>query len=187
MPITVPGRPIAKERPPGPRHALPGWLAAFGLLLLTAACGGGPKAVSSPWASAPPRMAFVRCVRAHGVPSYPDPNSNGQEPPGTKQLFVSNRRFQAASDTCHHLLPNGGHLAQAPQADAMTVAGAVRLAGCMRTHGYPTFPDPTIDAVGQPVFNVQAAGLAPHSPRLLATLRRCISRLHLTGLPQSSS
>ena len=163
-----------------------------GLVLLTAACGGSPGAVSSPSASTASasvtsRLAYVQCVRAHGVPNYPDPDSNGQEPPGTKQLFISNPRFRAASDACRHLLPNGGHPTQTPQPDALTQAGAVRLAGCMRTHGYPSFPDPTIDSVGQPVFNVQAAGIAPHSPQVLATLRRCLSLLHLTGLPQTSS
>jgi hypothetical protein len=126
-------------------------------------------------------------VHAHGVPNYPDPGSNGQEPPGTKQLFGNNRQFQAASDACRHLLPNGGLSTQAPQANAMTQAGAVRLAGCMRTHGYPAFPDPTVDSAGQPVFNVQAAGIAPHSPQVLAAVRRCLSRLHLTGLPETSS
>jgi hypothetical protein len=165
---------------------------AVGLVLLAAACGGSPGAVSSPQASTASanvtsRLAYVHCVRAHGVPNYPDPDSNGQEPPGTKELFVTNPQFRVASDTCRHLLPNGGHPTQAPQADAMTEAGALRLAGCMRAHGYPSFPDPTIDSVGQPVFNVQAVGLDPHSPHVLATARTCLSRLHLTGLPQASS
>jgi hypothetical protein len=163
-----------------------------GLVLLTAACGGSPGAVSSSSAStASPsdtsRLAFVQCVRAHGMPNFPDPDSNGQEPPGTKQLFEHNPQFQMASSTCRHLLPNGGHPAQTPQPNALTEAGAVRFAGCMRTHGYPTFPDPTINSVGQPVFNVRAAGITPHSPQVLATLRRCLSLLHLTGIPQSSS
>jgi hypothetical protein len=168
-----------------------------GLVLLTAACGGSPGAVSSPSASTASgstasatflaRLAYARCVRANGVPNYPDPDSNGQEPPGTKQLFINNPRFRSAASSCRHLLPNGGHPTQTPQPDALTQAGALRLAGCMRTHGYPTFPDPIIDSVGQPVFNVQAAGIAPHSPQVLATLRRCLSLLHLTGLPQTAS
>lgn len=170
---------------------------AAGLALLTAACGGSQGAASSPPASADSggnastayvtRLAFARCVRAHGVPAYPDPDSNGQEPPGTKQLLISNPRFPAAVDACRHLLPNDGQQTEAPQPDALTDAGALRLAGCMRTHGYPQFPDPTIDAVGQPVFNVQAVGIAPHSPQVLTTLRRCLSLLHLTGIPQASS
>jgi hypothetical protein len=167
-----------------------------GLVLLTAACGGSRGAANSPPAGTAPgnsvaaaytgRLAFVRCVRAHGVPDYPDPDSNGQEPPGTKQIFVNDPRFPAAAGACRHLLPSV-QPTQAPQRDAMTTGGALRLARCMRSHGYPAFPDPTIDSAGQPVFNVQAAGIAPHSPQVLATLRGCVSRLHLTGLPTTSS
>lgn len=200
MPITAPAAALTKERPPGlqllrPRTRRAGVLAVTaGLVLLTAACGGSPSSSSGSTASGTAtsaayvaRLAFVRCVRAHGVPTYPDPQSNGLEPPGTKQLFVSNPRFRTAVDACRNLLPNGGHPTQTPQPDALTEVGALRLAGCMRTHGYPTFPDPTIDSVGQPVFNVQAAGIAPQSPQVLATLRRCLSLLHLTGIPQASS
>lgn len=163
---------------------------AAGLVVLAAACGS-PRAVSSPSASTASagvtsRLAYVHCVRAHGVPNYPDPGSDGQEPPGTKELFAGNPRYRVASDVCRHLLPNGGHPTQVPQEDAMTETGALKLAGCMRAHGYPSFPDPTIDSVGQPVFNVQAAGIDPHSPRVLATARTCLSVLHLTGLPQAS-
>jgi hypothetical protein len=177
-------------------RARPRWTGVLavtaGLVLLTAACGGSRGAVSSPSASTTSasvtsRLAYVQCVRARGVPTYPDPQSNGQEPPGTKQLFVNNPRFRTASDACRHLLPNGGQPTQTPQAGAMTQAGAVKLAGCMRTHGYPAFPDPTIDSVGQPVFNVQAAGIAGHSPHLLATIGKCVSLYHLTGLPQASN
>ncbi len=141
-----------------------------GLVLLTAACGGSRGTGSSPSASTASanvttRLAYVQCVRSHGVQNYPDPGSNGQEPPGTKQLFANNPQFQRASSACRHLLPNGGLTTQAPQANALTETGAVKLAGCMRTHGYPTFPDPTIDSAGQPVFNVQAAG---HRPAFVA-------------------
>jgi hypothetical protein len=163
-----------------------------GLVLLAAACGASPGASSSPSASTASagfstRLAFARCVRAHGVPTYPDPYGNGLEPPGTKELFIGNSRFRPAVSACRHLLPNGGHPTQAPQANALSDTGALRLARCMRTHGYPAFPDPTIDSVGQPVFNMQAAGIAPHTPQLLATLRGCLSLLHLSGLPQTSS
>jgi hypothetical protein len=163
-----------------------------GLVLLATACGESPEAVSSPSASTAAasvtsRLPYVHCVRAHGVPTYPDPASDGQEPPGTKELFVGNPLYRAASDICRHLLPNGGHPTQTPEANALTETGALRLAGCMRGHGYPSFPDPTIDSVGQPVFNVQAAGIDQHSPQLLTTVHSCLSLLDLTGLPQASS
>ena len=100
-----------------------------GLVVLMAACGASPGAVRSPSASTASaafltRLAFVRCVRARGVPSYPDPGSNGLEPPGTKLLFINNPRYRAAFDACRHLLPNGGHPTQTPQPDALTQAAA---------------------------------------------------------------
>lgn len=162
-----------------------------GLVLLTAACGGGPSSSdpssTSTRSAYATRLAFVRCIRAHGVPTYPDPTSIGDEPPGTKERFVNNPQYRTAFGACRYLLTNGGQPTQTPQANAMTEAGAVKLAGCMRTHGYPRFPDPTIDSAGQPVFNLQTAGIPPHSPQLLAAIHGCISRLHLTGLPQTSS
>ena len=49
----------------------------------------------------------------------------------------------AASNACRHLLPNGGvskgnTISSADQADYL------KAAGCMRTHGIPNFPDPTL-------------------------------------------
>jgi hypothetical protein len=192
MPITAPGAALTRQRPPSRRNALLDWLTAVavaGLVLPTAACGGSPRAaaLSSPSASATSRVPFARCVRAHGVPNYPDPQANGKEPPGTKQLFFGDPRFPAAVDACRHLLPAGAQPAQAPLRNDLTETGALKLARCVRAHGYPAFPDPISNADGQPVFNVQAAGIAPHSPQLLGTLRRCLSSLHLTGLPSTSS
>jgi hypothetical protein len=172
---------------------------AVGLvLLMTAACGtSSPGTASTPSASAgsgnavsaatySARLAFAVCLRGHGVPNYPDPLSNGQEPYNTKELFANNPQMRTAAAACQHLLPTTAQPTQTPQANALSEAGAVKLAGCMRTHGYPTFPDPTIDSVGQPVFNVRAAGIAPQSAQLLTALHTCLSLLHLTGLPQQS-
>lgn len=169
-----------------------------GLVLLTA-CSSSPG--SSPGATASratasgtataaaytARLAYARCMRAHGVPTYPDPESNGQEPAGTKQLYASNPRISAAGAACRKLLPNAGQPTATAQPNALSQASAVSLAGCMRSHGYPAFPDPSIDSVGQPVFNLQAAGINSNSPQVLRSLRTCLSLLHITGIPQVSS
>jgi hypothetical protein len=47
-----------------------------GLVLLTAACGGSPSSAGTSGASSSfvsHELAFARCVRAHGVPNFPDP------------------------------------------------------------------------------------------------------------------
>ena len=156
------------------------------LALATAACGSSPAAGSSSSASASGNvsaaLAFAQCIRSHGVANFPDPNADGKEPPGTKQAANSNPQYPAALDACRHLLPSGTQ--PSPRSNNLTQAGAVSLAGCMRTHGFPTFPDPTTDSSGQPVFNPQAAGIDAHSPQVQGALRTCLSLLHLTGSPQ---
>jgi hypothetical protein len=52
-------------------------------------------------------LAFSRCMRAHGLRNWPNPNSNGNFPASTKQIAATNHRFRAAWTACHHLLPAG--------------------------------------------------------------------------------
>src|SRR5215472_4555615 len=55
-------------------------LAAMALIaLLATACAGGPSHDSA--TGGPTReqaaLAYARCMRSHGVPGFPDPDSNG--------------------------------------------------------------------------------------------------------------
>ena len=53
---------------------------ATALTLLAAACGSSPgshPAQAGASASQDSAVAFARCVRAHRVPNWPDPNSAG--------------------------------------------------------------------------------------------------------------
>ena len=58
-------------------------------------------------------------------------------------------------------------------------AGAHRrseLRPCMRNHGVPNWPDPTVDSTGRPSFQVTAAGISiasTRSPRMLSKLGHC--------------
>jgi hypothetical protein len=46
-------------------------------------------------------LRFSRCIRAHGVPNYPDPGSDGREPdPASIGLNDSTPTFQAALRAC---------------------------------------------------------------------------------------
>jgi hypothetical protein len=50
-----------------------------------------------------------------------------------------------------------------------------RLARCMRSHGVPNYPDPTLTSQG-PLFNITRAGIsdaASHSPQFIAKLNEC--------------
>ena len=181
----------------------PGVLAVMvGLLLLTAACGSGTSSsstsstggtsstsgtssrgtggVSAAYVSA--KLGFARCLRAHGVPNFPDPNASGQEPPNWKQL-ISTPQGQAAVGACSYW-DNRIHNDVAAQNQA-AMGEYVRFARCMRTHGLPNFPDPAY-AEGRVEFVLSASqdGFDPHSPQVLAKAHHCESVLPRgSGLP----
>jgi hypothetical protein len=89
--------------------------AAAGLLLL-AGCGGGGSSAGSDGSSsasgstsARSAVAYAACMRNHGVPNYPDPDSHGNlTKKGAQQLGVSDSQLQSARRACQHLLPNAG-------------------------------------------------------------------------------
>ena len=74
------------------------------VLLLSAACGGRPpstSAVVSSQTANSQAVAFSRCMRAHGIPDFPDPASRGGVPKVTpQQVGVSDARFRAAQTAC---------------------------------------------------------------------------------------
>jgi len=49
--------------------------------LVTAGCGGGSPSAAGSSATGQVRvqqaLAFAHCMRSHGAPDYPDPNSSG--------------------------------------------------------------------------------------------------------------
>jgi hypothetical protein len=53
---------------------------------------------------------------------------------------------------------------------------AVGYSSCIRSHGVPSFPDPTTDPRGHPFFDVSAQGVsrrAAHSPQFTAKISAC--------------
>jgi hypothetical protein len=119
--------------------------------LLAAACssgspssagsGGSPNAGGS--ANSSSAVAYSRCVRSHGVPDFPDPDSNGQIP---KEAVVpalrgvSESRAKAATNACANLNPAGQG---GPTLTAQEQQDYLKAAACMRSHGITNFPDPT--------------------------------------------
>ena len=169
--------------------------AAVGLALLTAACGGSPSSTGSSGSSngsANARLvAYSQCMRSHGVPNFPDP-AGGAPPKVTAQgLGVSSSQLQVAQGACQHLLPaTGGSLTASsirqcylagvcPQALVQQALSAGReLARCMRSHGVPYWPDPTIDSQGRPLFNITVP--RPPPPQVGTALDEC-GRLEPAG------
>jgi hypothetical protein len=125
-----------------------------------AACGGGSGPVSRTRASASASHAsgiqFASCMRANGVPSFPDPGSgNGggiaikaSQTSGSGQSLsvngvpVNGPAFRGAMRKCSKYLPQPPRLTAAQISRLRTEALA--MARCMRAHGVPNFPDPVI-------------------------------------------
>src|SRR6266487_6258854 len=154
-------------------------LAAMALIgLLATACGGG----SSPAASAPggsargqAALAYARCMRAHGVPDFPDPDNNGDFYLGDNQQGGGSRgsgsnsvssQETAADHGCHHLLAAGPQLNAAQEQHAL--GQLVKYAQCMRAHGVPNFGDPHTTNGGIGVssgIGFDMTGIDIHSPQ----------------------
>jgi hypothetical protein len=132
-------------------------VAVAAVSLLAAGCGGGGSArlasVASPTtaATAAPQnglVAYAACMRSNGVPNFPDPTGAAGIP---KQAVVAafqavgTSRAAAASNACRHVLGAGGSLGgkAAQPIDAQDRQDYLEAAACMRSHGFPGFPDPT--------------------------------------------
>jgi hypothetical protein len=145
-----------------------------GLALLAAACGGGAPTASTTTTRQTAALAFSHCMRAHGVPNFPDPDARGDFP--DFHLAVTKPTASAANDACRHLLSSGSP--GTPQQRQQKFAFALKVARCLRTHGYPGFPDPT--ASGQSV----PPGIDTQSPQFQAVETTCEKQARKAlGLP----
>jgi hypothetical protein len=103
-------------------------------------------------------LQFSHCMRANGVPNFPDPGPGGY-PAAAQRLGInlSSPAAQSAMNACAHYLPSSGH---SPLVPASIRHQELLLAQCMRANGVPNFPDP--DANGDIQFPVTSP--IPQSP-----------------------
>jgi hypothetical protein len=161
----------------------------IGLLLVAAACsngpstaGGGPPAAAGSSSSGGSSggtgqgLAFARCMRSHGISDFPDPTGGGiafdLHGSSGSDLNPNNPRFVAAKQACQSLLPAGGAI---PGQSKQQIAEEVKLAACMRNHGFPSFPDPN----SQGAFDF--SGIDRNSPQLQSAMQTCESVAGFSG------
>jgi hypothetical protein len=170
---------------PRPARTATAIIAAAALALPVTACGGSPSPTDSGGSPGAPgsansqkMLAFSHCVRSHGVPDFPDPNSSGVLPKSqVAQLAAGNPQFPAAHRACEHLLPNGG---QPTQAQVQQAWNDMRnFARCMRSHGVPNWPDPasTSQQDQRPFFHLPDS-IDPNAPHIATKVRACQHVLH---------
>jgi len=172
-------------------------IAAAALALLAVACGGSPSTAGGS-ANSAAAIAFSRCMRSHGVSRFPDPDSSGGTPKADAQrLGVSSSQLQAAQSACAHLLPSTGESIDQQTEQCMATGDCPpalvqqvldlerRFSVCMRSHGVPNWPDPTLDSRGRPIFVLSISkdlgGVDPHSPQISTREDECG---RLTGSPE---
>jgi hypothetical protein len=180
-------RPRWRARPPTARAAA-AIITTAALALPATAFGGSPSSTvagGSVYArasmllrstSVQQALAYSRCMRAHGVLKFPDPNSSGAIPKvGLQQLGVSSTVFQAAQRTCQHLLPNTGQSSQAQNQQILTALW--NFARCVRAHGVPNWPDPLAESdpgqPGTPGFPRNMPGVNQNAPQVKNALQKC--------------
>ena len=150
-------------------------LAAITCAMAIGACGSSSKSNANAGVSAP-GIKYADCMRANGVPNFPDPSAEG----GGVQIGTSSA-FEAAQRTCHDLLPGGGGPTAATGAQKAQV---LALARCMRAHGVSGFPDPVSEPPASPaghslIFGLPGAVIAvpstikPQSPNFKQAAAAC--------------
>jgi hypothetical protein len=155
--------------------------------LLAAACSGSPSSAGSGGApnaggsaNSPSAVAYSRCVRSHGVPDFPDPDSNGQipKPAAVRALReVGDSRAKAATNACANLNPAGqGN----PTLTAQEQQDYLNAAACMRSHGITNFPDPTFP--GERVNLPIPSSIDTNSRQFTQAAQTC-TKLIPAGLP----
>ena len=118
--------------------------------LISAGCGssespesGTASSTSTAGSTAKPKLSahdkavkFAECMRANGVPSFPDPDPKGDYNFG---VDVTREVWLKAIDACKDLKPPG---ALSSKRTPKQQSASLRFAQCVRDHGVKDFPDP---------------------------------------------
>jgi hypothetical protein len=201
-------RVASTKRVAGPRRTRPRFcrtglvaVALIGIGVLAAACGGASfspgvaslgKTTTTTGSSAAPSgssdsaLAYTNCMRTHGEPNLPDVSIEG----GSVHISASagsgvdpsSPQFAAASNACKQLLPKSG----SSEANTITPADQadyLKAVACMRSHGFPDFPDPVFQN-NSVTFNAHGSDIDTHSSQYKSALATC-EKLIPSGLPYS--
>ena len=117
---------------------LPAAFAAFVSAVVIAACGSS-SLTSGPAGARDPLLQYAQCIRAHGVPNFPDPRAHG----GLaipNDINPQSPAFKSSQQACARLAQPPAGQAESSESRKLEL---LALARCMRSHGVPNFPDPT--------------------------------------------
>jgi hypothetical protein len=151
-----------------------------------AACGAERPAPAPTVGQVGQALTYVRCMRAQGVPDFPDPSPGGRLPNIPSSIDTVAPAFQSAQKACAGLMPGGGG-SGSPADTGTERLGFLAVARCMRAHGFPNFPDPTTTPPPPPPPGADAGNviggpgaylhLPPQSPALTRAVAACGFRI----------
>lgn len=149
--------------------------------LAIAACGGSSTKAHSGSGVSAHLVSYSRCMRSHGVSSFPDPSTT--ETPNSfgvdgynfdlpNGMNTQSPNYKSADLACQKWIGFGtgsGHAMSAKQRQAL-----LAHAECMRTHGVPNFPDPKITTInGGTAVSSGGPGINPQSPAFQQAQKEC--------------
>jgi hypothetical protein len=166
-------------------------LAAVAMAVVAAGCGGNsPSSASVSGAAASAKggpgesaFQFSACMRSHGVNNFPDPKvktSAGSTSViiGINPSISGQPAFKTAQKACQHILSKPGNGPDSsPAQQHARVQALLAFAQCLRSHGFPNFPDPS--SSGDLSQNaIRQAGISFQNPALLTAGQNCTSVTH---------
>jgi hypothetical protein len=112
-------------------------------------------------------VRFATCMQQHGIQAQLAPGGNGVSISGGD---AGSPQLRTAQQACQKFLPGGGPKPPSPAQAARQLKALLALAACMRTHGYPGFPDPG----SQGGFDLGgASGIDPNSSQFQQAMSAC--------------
>jgi hypothetical protein len=148
--------------------------------LLAAACGGPASAPPAHLTAYQRELAYAQCMRAHGLPTFPDPQSDGNfDSTRANASDFHGTLFLSANKACAHLEGPG----MTPAQQQLFTSQALKFAACMRAHGVTDFHYYPSHNGGEAGLGAPAGspGADPSSPQFQSAQRAC-QKLSPSGL-----
>jgi hypothetical protein len=183
------------SRPLGPPAAL---CVVVMVTAITAGCGGTGSGGTSSVAALPgartsggastattrkKAIQFARCMRAHGVSAFPDPNASGEMTidgvANGSSVDTNSPVFRQALGACKGLEPPGftGTKVTPQQATAR-----LEFARCVRENGVPDFPDPAPNEPLVDTNRIPSASTPGGMSALNAAMKKCVRYASAAGV-----
>jgi hypothetical protein len=171
-----------------------GFLLAAVAVLFTA-CGGpsgpgvasvGSSTTTTAQSSTSQNAQFARfgsCMRSHGEPQFQNPIASGNSVSFqvTPSLGIGTRRYAQAAAACRRYLPPGAQIPGMQQITQVDEVDYLKAVACIRTHGFPSVPDPTFTGGSVHITVPKVDENSPSFQRAVATCRKLVP----AGLPYS--